>query len=211
MRQRSFTLLSNVTPWSGSLLIHAALSLAFLTEGARSPSVSSALPPGRLVARVPARIVPAPNPSPLKVKKRTAPLTHADGKVALPTQKTENLTVPEEAHGSMGEASQDGGEGGTAVLTLRERYLFGLRQRIEKHKTYPAMAKRLRESGRVVISLTLLPDGSIGDIAVISPSSFERLDRAALETVKAVKRYEPFPEGLSGDVIRVEIPIEYAL
>lgn len=90
-------------------------------------------------------------------------------------------------------------------------YLFGLRQRIDQRKIYPSLSRRIGETGRVLVSLKLLRDGTIHSIQIKSASRFARLDRAALDTVSSVNRYDPIPDVIAENQLTVDIPIEFAL
>jgi len=50
---------------------------------------------------------------------------------------------------------------------------------------YPRLSRRLWEQGSVELRVRVLADGSVGDVTVLSSSGFERLDRAAVEGVRA--------------------------
>ena len=57
--------------------------------------------------------------------------------------------------------------------------------------TYPAMSKRLGESGRVVVRVLIGPDGRAQDARIQRSSGFDRLDQVALETARDRWRYVP--------------------
>lgn len=59
---------------------------------------------------------------------------------------------------------------------------------------YPMRSRQLREQGRVLLDVYIVPDGSVGEIRVRESSGFPRLDRSALETVKGW-RYLPARRG----------------
>lgn len=59
---------------------------------------------------------------------------------------------------------------------------------------YPALSRRLREEGRVLFDVYILPDGSVGQIKLKRSSGFPRLDEAALEAVRRW-RYIPAKRG----------------
>ena len=59
---------------------------------------------------------------------------------------------------------------------------------------YPAQSRRLREEGRVLFDVYILPDGSVGQIKLKRSSGFLRLDDAALEAVRRW-RYIPAKRG----------------
>ena len=49
---------------------------------------------------------------------------------------------------------------------------------------YPRLSRRLAEQGTVELRMRVLADGSVGEVAIVRSSGFERLDRAALEGVR---------------------------
>ncbi len=49
---------------------------------------------------------------------------------------------------------------------------------------YPRLSRRLAEQGTVELRLRVLADGSVGEVEVVRTSGFERLDRAAVESVR---------------------------
>lgn len=59
---------------------------------------------------------------------------------------------------------------------------------------YPRLSRRFGEEGRVQLDVHILPDGSVGEIAIRTSSGFPRLDAAALETVRRW-RYVPARRG----------------
>jgi len=63
---------------------------------------------------------------------------------------------------------------------------------------YPPAARRLREQGEVLLSVYILPDGSVGEIRLKRSSGHARLDRSALE---AVKRWRYVPASRGGEPI----------
>lgn len=89
-------------------------------------------------------------------------------------------------------------------------YLRRLRRRIQETLQYPAAARRRGLSGTVLVEVNVQPDGSIGAVAVVTSSGHEVLDEAALEAIKSLRR-EPFPPGLPPRLIRVHLPVVFAL
>ncbi|ENO99036.1 hypothetical protein C667_00210 [Thauera phenylacetica B4P] len=59
---------------------------------------------------------------------------------------------------------------------------------------YPAQSRRLREEGRVLFDVYILPNGSVGEIRLKRSSGYPRLDEAALEAVRRW-RYVPAKRG----------------
>jgi len=91
------------------------------------------------------------------------------------------------------------------------RYLSMVRNRIEKHKKYPHIARTRRIEGRVTIRFVITPDGDIHNPAVVKTSRHRILDRAALTGVIEAAPFPKPPEGLLKDEIPVEIIVVFAL
>ncbi|GLR15074.1 energy transducer TonB [Chitinimonas viridis] len=75
---------------------------------------------------------------------------------------------------------------------------------------YPAMSRKLGEAGRVVLSVYVLADGSVGDIKLKRSSGHDRLDDAALAAVKRW-RFVPAKQGDAAIPYRYDLPINFSL
>ena len=75
---------------------------------------------------------------------------------------------------------------------------------------YPALSRRLGEQGRVLLRVHVLADGSASHVEVRESSGFERLDRAARETV-ARWRFVPARQGEQPVAAWVLVPISFSL
>lgn len=80
-------------------------------------------------------------------------------------------------------------------------YLEGWRKKIERVGTinYPQEAKRQGISGKLMLSVDIHPDGSIGDIVVSQSSGYKLLDDAAVKIVNLAAPYAPIPPNVLGD------------
>jgi len=92
-----------------------------------------------------------------------------------------------------------------------ERYLFGLRQVIESKKVYPSLSRRMGETGKALVVLKLLRDGTVQDVRLKGSSRYARLDQVALDAVAAVEKYKPIPDSIAENELTVEVPIEFKL
>ncbi|MBI3592893.1 MAG: energy transducer TonB [Nitrospirae bacterium] len=94
--------------------------------------------------------------------------------------------------------------------TAEDRYVkvnFAyIRDIIQKNIAYPHMARKRGLEGKVVVSFTVCADGEVQDITITESSSFEILDKSAVE---AVRKASPFPKPpLKATLI---IPVVYKL
>ncbi len=98
---------------------------------------------------------------------------------------------------------------GTAIADLKTMYKAELRARIDQNKFYPMAARRLGQTGIVVVAFTLLADGSIQDIRIDTSSGNDRLDTAGLEAVKKVGKFKAIPSEFASKTIDMSVPIKF--
>jgi len=72
---------------------------------------------------------------------------------------------------------------------LKEHFTY-IRDLIIKRLSYPAVARRMGWSGRVVLAFVVAEDGSILSLQIRNSSGYQVLDTCAIDTVKATA---PFP------------------
>jgi protein TonB len=146
-------------------------------------------------APTPAVEVPAPKPSPIVVTApastisptvpNTTPTTPAPATAAKATNETVATTPIAAA---------------PALITGRVKY------RHAPDPEYPALARRRRQEGVVLLAVTIAPGGLPTDVRVKQSSSFPALDRAAVE---AVQHWE-FDVNTTAPV-RAEVPVRFQL
>jgi len=91
------------------------------------------------------------------------------------------------------------------VRYLKENFAY-IRELIGKHVAYPALARRMKWSGKTTVSFTISEDGTVSALRVVEGSGHQVLDKSALDTVRAVA---PFPR----PPVRAEIvvPVRFKL
>lgn len=75
---------------------------------------------------------------------------------------------------------------------------------------YPPVSKRLGEQGKVIVRVLIGVDGTALDAEVKTSSGYDRLDRAALETVRKW-RYVPGKRAGVPEAMWFNVPIHYVL
>jgi len=75
---------------------------------------------------------------------------------------------------------------------------------------YPALSRRMGEAGKVVLRVQVAASGLPTDVTLHTPSGFERLDRAALDTVRRWK-FVPARRGDEAVAAGVLVPIVFSL
>lgn len=76
---------------------------------------------------------------------------------------------------------------------------------------YPALSRRLGESGRVVVRVLIGTDGRAQEARVQRSSGFDRLDRVALETARDHWRYVPGTRDGVPEAMWFNVPISFVL
>jgi protein TonB len=94
---------------------------------------------------------------------------------------------------------------------MESHYLTSVRNSIEAHKFYPARARRRHEQGTVMLRLVLRRDGSVGEVSLAASSGAGVLDDAALEAVRRVGQFPPFPRESTRRDWVLTVPIRYGL
>ena len=94
---------------------------------------------------------------------------------------------------------------------LESEYLAKVKNKIEKNKVYPKVAKRLNQTGKVIVSFDILKDGKITNIKIIHKSKFEKLDEASIELLTNIEFFEAIPNELNKTVWNIQIPINYQI
>ncbi len=97
------------------------------------------------------------------------------------------------------------------IDSIEDAYLSKVKAKIEKNKVYPKIAKRLNQTGKVVISFDILKDGKVINIRIIQNSKFEKLDEASIELLTKIGFFEAIPNELNKTVWNIQIPINYQI
>ena len=74
---------------------------------------------------------------------------------------------------------------------------------------YPPESRRLGERGTVRVAIEVLPDGTVGQIQVVSDPGFARLRDASIKAAEQLRRYKLNPAIRAGRPIREVIVIPY--
>ncbi len=96
-------------------------------------------------------------------------------------------------------------------VSTRDRYLYELKTFFDQRKTYPTSARTLGQTGQVEIAFEIEKDGSIGKVVIVTPSTYERLNQAALALVQNAKTFKPLPSELGVETWKLTVPIRYEL
>jgi protein TonB len=64
----------------------------------------------------------------------------------------------------------------------KNRFLANIRAKIDKHKSYPRIAKKRRMQGSVKVKFTILRSGKVGNISIRGPKVFHSSARKAVKS-----------------------------
>ncbi|MBI5286819.1 MAG: energy transducer TonB [Deltaproteobacteria bacterium] len=106
-------------------------------------------------------------------------------------------------------------EGKTLTLNTSEfkyfSYMMGIKRKIELVWTYPEVAARAGQQGRLEIRFTIRNDGILEDIRLIKSSGYSILDNEALSAVRLAAPFNPFPKGFNLERINIVATFEYII
>lgn len=97
------------------------------------------------------------------------------------------------------------------TASIEDAYLARIKAKIERNKVYPKAAKRLKQTGKVIISFDILKDGTIKNVRVVGKSKFEKLDEASIELLMKIASFEAIPLELNRTVWNIQVPINYSI
>jgi len=100
---------------------------------------------------------------------------------------------------------------GEGLSGIPKDYLTALHREIERHKTYPAQARRRGLEGEVRVGFVVECDGSISRVEVVGSSGSNLLDEAAAATLQQIRRLPPLPDSLRLARLRLELPMVFRL
>lgn len=125
----------------------------------------------------------APAPSQVTAVEGTSPVT---GSAAVSPASGAGLAQGKNgagtASGTVGGRRGDGGGMGYDFSYVRERILKNLR--------FPATARQQGQTGKIVVSFSLMADGQVERVAIVAGSGHDILDQAVIDTIR---RVAPFP------------------
>ncbi|MFC1482638.1 energy transducer TonB [Candidatus Margulisiibacteriota bacterium] len=93
----------------------------------------------------------------------------------------------------------------------KQQYIESIITKIESNKKYPTNEKNRNHEGIVKINFTVLKDGTIQNPKILTKSNFQKLDNAALETIKNSSPFTKFPKEITADKIPITLELVYKI
>jgi len=100
---------------------------------------------------------------------------------------------------------------GKMVPPYAADYARVVQGKIIDNLAYPLEARQAGFQGTVKVGLHLSYDGQLQDAVIRQSSGYAMLDEDALNTVKKINSFPPFPASIEKDDLWIEIPIDYRL
>ncbi|MBN2855118.1 MAG: TonB family protein, partial [Halothiobacillaceae bacterium] len=94
---------------------------------------------------------------------------------------------------------------------LLAAYQAALAAAIEREKFYPPLARRLNQEGIVEIGFTVLADGRIVNIHLLTQAPSAALERGAMAAIAGVGQFKPIPPQLGMGTMNLTISLVYKL
>ncbi len=109
------------------------------------------------------------------------------------------------------EGAGHGAVGDGPVTGPGDDYLDRLRRWLERYKHYPEAAQKAKEQGQLVVSFTILRDGTVIDPHIERSSGFPLLDAAALKMLHDASPVPPLPETYRAQRLAVGLPVNFSI
>ena len=135
-------------------------------------------------------------PGALPVNLAEIPVARTSSKsaIAKPTVTTQASTVSSKAQAA-----------------VRDNYLSLLRERIDRYKKYPLMARKSRQQGVVLVEFELSTAGNLKSCQVRESCGYRLLDRAVLQAVATAAPFPEVPSQIELGEASFVVPVRFVL
>jgi TonB family protein len=90
-------------------------------------------------------------------------------------------------------------------------FLAKIKEKVERAKRYPSLARKKEFEGVVKLEFCILQDGSLKEVTITQPSKYEMLNKVAVETIRRAHPYPKIPKVLNKAELWIELPIVFQL
>lgn len=150
---------------------------------------------------------PKPKPKPV-VKPKPKPVTtpKPEKKPLPPQQKKQHLDA------TKAKQTQARRQGSSEQLAAAKQRWYGkVLALLQSHKRYPRLALLRGQQGTVKVRFVVDRVGKVLSVKLINSSGHHALDREALSLLKRVSPLPPPPADVTGNQVRIEVPIAFEL
>ncbi|MCO4846185.1 MAG: energy transducer TonB [Sulfurovum sp.] len=116
-------------------------------------------------------------PEPIVVKEIPKPIVKEVKKKPKPKKKTKKKKVKKKQQSQKASARRS-----NSSPAEKNQFLANIRAKINKHKSYPRIAKKRGMQGSIKVKFTILSSGKVGNISVSGPKVFHNSARNAVKS-----------------------------
>lgn len=145
------------------------------------------------------------NHHPENIKSETSSINHVNERV----RKLVNRDGDQKnmAESKTREYNSNTNAGNKLTVQLRGK----IKTALQKHLTYPQIARRRGWQGTVTIQVTVKGNGDLQQVKIRRSSGYALLDNSAITALRKVGRLEELKSLLQGKTMPIELPIKYLL
>lgn len=144
--------------------------------------------------------------------KKAPPLLQKRNSVAQATSESPPSAVATDVESAAPQIQTSSiGGGGRSAATLEELYIAELTALIHRRKSYPLMAKKLNQQGRVKVFFTIGKNGQVIEARVVESSPYQHLNRSAAKLIEEINELKPLPAEINKSTLSFVVPINYRL
>ena len=116
-------------------------------------------------------------PEPIVLKEIPKPIVKEVKKKPKPKKKTKKKKVKKKQPSQKASARRS-----NSSPAEKNQFLANIRDKINKHKSYPRIAKKRGMQGKIKVKFTILSSGKVGNISVSGPKVFHSSARNAVKS-----------------------------
>ena len=92
-----------------------------------------------------------------------------------------------------------------------KRYLGKLQYLVVSAKKYPESARKQGQEGKVTVRFTVMKNGNVKNIQLVSKTNYRDLDREAIQAVKRAAPFSSFPDEIGKPFLNIVLPFKFQL
>ena len=151
---------------------------------------------------------PRPEPRPLPPSEPPTAAVRTGSQAQQQAEGAGGRTDQVRDNGSGGGAARSTGQTPASVL---QRYYAELALWLERHKRYPANARRRRQQGTVKLHFIVDRRGQVLSHRIVSESGYRLLDREAEDMLRRARPLPAFPVQMTQAKLEVVVPVSFSL
>jgi TonB family protein len=142
--------------------------------------------------------------------KKSKAVKSDQNKPEMSIANTISLNNPAEDVGEMNPHTESQSTG-VMAKTPEQIYIAELKQFIDRKKKYPAVAKKMGQTGRVVIQFELDSEGNVISKKIVESSVYESLNSSTLSLIDRMGKFKRFPDLIKKTSWQFVVPVDYKL